>query len=103
MNHPDEYQALIGATKDDMSYVERVQSTYYECEAGKHVARMLSALLVGKPDVVPARDLELLLGEYFYLAAGGRLPRESRRHADGCNCVAGLANVRDLRCVGGDR
>lgn len=69
-SHADEYDALIGQTHDDMDYVDAVQRRYYSDEAGKHVVRMLDALLVGSPDFVPAGDLRYLLAEYQHIAAG---------------------------------
>lgn len=69
-SHADEYDALIGHTQDDLDYVDAVQRRFFSDEAGRHVARMLDALLAGAPDYVPAGDLRYLLAEYHWIARG---------------------------------
>lgn len=66
-SHADEVAALMGS---DHSYIDAVQANYYQMEAGRHVRRMLEALLVPAGDCVPRRDLEALIREYEWLAAG---------------------------------
>lgn len=100
-SHQDEYQALIGQTQDDLDYVERVQRIYFESEGGKHCARMIGALLTVRGEFVPRRDLELLLGEYQHIVAGGRVSSRAAPHASPCDCPPEHPFIRDGRCIEG--
>lgn len=89
--HQEEVERLMGVAHQ---YVER---GYYALEAGKHVRRVLGALLMMSDREPTRRDIAFLQAEYDLIAAGESLAVGSAVHSEKCGCNP-YGTARELRC-----
>lgn len=96
-NHADEINHLLGI--DDRAYVDAVQGNFYAQEAGRHVRRMLGALILAHPADALSFDLACLAAEYDTIAEGRAVVKGATVHATPCDCSPEHPTVRDARCT----